>query len=522
MRACVLKVAVLVLLIGTIKSYGQTAREFSKLEQIILTSTGEIVKLFREKSELIWPDFDLSLQPFILYIPNKWVLLVNYDKDIDGFSTYPEDWPDIYTDAKLRLGDVSGLNGQLQFNFEIDSIKTLAIGFPEGFFKVDEPFTTLEIFAFIIHESFHQFQRQSFGEIPWAREEKYPILDSENSTLCYIEMQLLRNALIAMNADDEEKCRELLKDFATVRENRWQIADKFVKQYEQGQELNEGTAKYVEVKSILLLRESKNIGSYDNDPNLYALLTSDKAEKYLELEFNQIMGNNSISPDDMIRNRIYPTGAAEGILLDYTGIEWKKKAQKAGTYFTFSGLINDAIPIETKTAKSGLSGILEEYSYNSIKSNTTQQIKEYTELYESELKEFGNQTGVRTEIIFNYKSLARAGNTRAKKWIMKNGSESLCMDYRLFKLETETLMCLLQNIAVYQIYDWENKHIKVVFITEKLDSAIVNDIEYPIQNIRQTEFENLCIIGQGIEIHIKHSGRIELTGKNIIITQNLE
>ena len=522
MRVYVLNVVILVLLTTTLRSCSQTEKEFSKLEQIILTSTGEVVKLFKEKSELIWPDFDLSLQPFIVYIPNKWALLVNYDKDIDGFSEYPDDWPDIYTDARLRLGNFNGLNGQLQFNLKIDSIETLAIGFPEGFFKVDDPNTMIEIFAFTVHESFHQFQRQSFGEIPWAREEKYPILDPENSTLCYIEMQLLRNSLKAMNADDEEKCRELLKDFATVRENRWEMADKFVKQYEQGQELNEGTAKYVEVKSILLLRESKNTRSYDNDPNLYALLSSDKAEKYLELEFNRIMENNSISPDDMIRNRIYPTGAAEGILLDYTGIEWKKKAQKAGTDFTFSGLIKDDIFIETKTAKSGLSEILEEYNYNSIKSNTTQQIKEYTELYESELKEFENQSGIRIEILFNYKSLARAGNTRAKKWIMKNGSESLCMDYRLFKLETESLTCLLENIAVYQVYDWDNKHIKVVFYTEELGSSIINNIEYPIQKVSDSEFENISLKGKGIEISMKHAGRIELTGKNIIITQNLE
>ena len=522
MRVYVLKVVVLSLLMVTLKSYSQTARELSKLEKMVLTSTGEVVKLFKEKSESIWPYFDLSMQPFIVYIPNKWVLLVNYDKDIDGFSEYPEDWPDIFTDAKLRLGNFIGLNGQLQFNFKIDSIETLAIGFPEGFFNVDEPYTMIEIFGFIIHESFHQFQRQSFGEIPWAREEKYPILDSENSALCYIEMQLLINALEAMNADDEEKCRKLLKYFATVRENRWEMADNFVKQYEQGQELNEGTAKYVEAKSIHLLRESKNNRNYDIDPNLYAILTSDKVEKYLELEFNHIMGNNCISPDDMIRNRIYPTGAAEGILLDYTGIDWKKEAQKAGTDFTFTGLISDSAAIKIETSKYSLSEILEEYDYQSILSNTTQQIKEYTELYESELKEFENQSGIRIEILFNYKSLARAGNTRAKKWIMNNGSESLCMDYRLFKLETESLTCLLENIAVYQVYDWDNKHIKVVFYTEELGSSIINNIEYPIQKVSDSEFENISLKGKGIEISMKHAGRIELTGKNIIITQNLE
>jgi len=42
----------------------------------------------------------------------------------------------------------------------------------------------------------------------------------------------------------------LLKEFIAVRNYRWKHADNYVRKYEQGQEINEGTARYVEMKAM--------------------------------------------------------------------------------------------------------------------------------------------------------------------------------------------------------------------------------------------------------------------------------
>jgi len=35
------------------------------------------------------------------------------------------------------------------------------------------------VLGFIVHEAFHQFQLEAFGEIPWEREARYLFLDVE-------------------------------------------------------------------------------------------------------------------------------------------------------------------------------------------------------------------------------------------------------------------------------------------------------------------------------------------------------
>jgi len=39
-----------------------------------------------------------------VYIPDKWVLAVNYDKETDGFVPYPKSWPKLHTHAMIHPG----------------------------------------------------------------------------------------------------------------------------------------------------------------------------------------------------------------------------------------------------------------------------------------------------------------------------------------------------------------------------------------------------------------------------------
>ena len=137
----------------------------------VLKICEEVIHLFKHFPDSVWPGYDLSNLPFIVYVPERFVLLFNVDQEIEGFTSYPEKWPDLGTKVLYHPGQYKNLVGQLVFNFEIGDKKMVAVGFPQ---KFPESFEFLEAFLFghIVHEAFHQFQYDTFGEIPWEREER--------------------------------------------------------------------------------------------------------------------------------------------------------------------------------------------------------------------------------------------------------------------------------------------------------------------------------------------------------------
>ncbi|MCJ7459653.1 MAG: hypothetical protein MUP17_11780, partial [candidate division Zixibacteria bacterium] len=278
------------------------SKKLSDNDYTALKICERVIQLFKQFPDSVWPGYNLAQRPFIVYIPDRWALLFNYSKETDDFTSYPKDWPDLGTQVLFHSGQYKDLAGQLVFDFPIDTLKVAAVPLTG---KSD-----VELFAFIVHEAFHQYQGSSFGEIPWEREEKYPIQDSQNTALTYLEMRLLIDALRASEKDQIRKCREYVKQFVAVRSYRWQNVDPFVAKYERGQEINEGTAKYAELKGISLVKELEYKSSL-------AGLTSPLFEdfsfilmpEYLLADFQARITDSSVSPEDMPRNRIYPVGA---------------------------------------------------------------------------------------------------------------------------------------------------------------------------------------------------------------------
>jgi hypothetical protein len=95
---------------------------------------------------------------------------------------------------------------------------------------MSESFEDLELkmFAYVVHEAFHEYQNEVFGDIEWAREQVYPIEDVENAALAYLEMALLVDAVEAAWADDAELASEATAQFVAVRSHRWARTDSFI------------------------------------------------------------------------------------------------------------------------------------------------------------------------------------------------------------------------------------------------------------------------------------------------------
>lgn len=483
----------------------------------ILTICEGVVRLFDEHPADIWPGYDLSERPFIVYVPEKWALLFNCSRVVEDFGPYPDDWPDLGTQVLYRQGRYKDLVGQLAFNVRAGPITTFAVGVPEKMPEsLDDP--ELAVFGYIVHEGFHQYQRETFGEIPWAREERYPIQDTENSALAYLEAAILVDALEASKIDDSGRCRELLKLFVAVRNQRWEHADPFVAKYEQGQEINEGTAMYVEIKSIDLmsgLRYESSLGGL-TEPLKDSFQSISMAD-YLIGDFGDRMGDGFVPPEDMPRNRIYPVGSAQGFLLDYIGIDWKGMAQAAGPDFTYAALFQERLGVASVDFKRLSREAKRMFDYDHIRAATSRSIEEHQAGYREALTTFHDQEGHRIEVDFYYTGISRSRTGTARKWIVDNGTRTLCKRFDVYTLKNNDLALQLHNTGVLEKNDWDNKRKTVVFYITELDTIILDDGATSAEGDFQRAFETIELRGAGLSFFANTAGTINSMHGDITI-----
>jgi hypothetical protein len=230
-------------------AYAQDPARPSPLDSVDLRTIAAVVTVFKTSRDSVWPGYDLSLRPFLVYRPGQWAVVLNPPGDIEGYQPYPESWPQLAAPALLHLGATPGLVGQLEFDFPLGSATTVAIPLADNL-----PAQALErarsLFAFVVHEAFHQFQRATFGEIDEPSEERYPILDTENSARAALEIHILEDAVRAVERRDLAGARRFTGLFLAQRRFRWGRASPLVREFERAKELSEGTAKYVETRLV--------------------------------------------------------------------------------------------------------------------------------------------------------------------------------------------------------------------------------------------------------------------------------
>jgi len=492
--------------------------KLSKNEYAVLKTCEGIIQLFKKSSSEIWPGFDLSKRKFIIYIPGRWALLFNQTSPIEDFEQYPKDWPELGCPVRIHQGQYKDLIGQLEFDVPIDTFKTVAISFPE---EIINSFSPWVLFGNYIHEAFHQYQSEMFGEIPWEREERYPILEKENTALAYIEMKILSDALLMMKENNKMKCRDYVERFTAIRTYRWQHSNPFVARYEQGQEIHEGTPRYVETKSIQLMKTLEYKSSLSG-------ITTSLQEDFISVSFPELihadlrerMTENSIRPEDMLRNRIYPVGSAIGFLLDYFNIDWKSKAQKAGTEFNFAQLFIEGLGLQNNRFDDLVKRTKLIYGYDKILTETEKVIQEYMTGYQKELDLFESQPGYRLQIELSAKSLSRSRSSSSKNWLVENGTKSLCSRYQVFTLKTDKMSLQIQNSGVWQLNDWDKKNYTTVFFSPEIESIYFDGNPLEIKDGIQQSFQKIEISGNNFRFGSQQAGTISVKNKKILIQLN--
>lgn len=498
----------------TIFTANLNSEELTESDLTVLKVCEGVIQLFKQYPDSVWPGYDLAQKPFIVYIPEKWALLFNYSKETNGFTSYPEDWPDLGTDVLFYEGQYKHLAGQLAFNLPIDTVEVAAIAFSGE--------SDVEFFGTVVHENFHQYQKYgkhpAFGEIPWEREEKYPIEDSKNTALAYLEMRLLMEALNAAYADNKKETEEYVKQFVAVRNLRWKQGDPFLARYEQGKEINEGTAQYVEIKSISLMKQAKYKSSLSGlTRSLNDDFSSISMPALLLKDFQERITGNSISPEDMPRYRIYPVGSAQGFLLDYFNIDWKNKAQKAGPEFTFSQLLRDHLKVDESQWDVLLKKAKDNYSYEEILASTNSLIKEYKNGFSRELESFEAQAGQRIQISLNPNGVRRSRSSRAKKWLVHEGTRELRSHFNIYSLKNDDLLLQVQDTGLLEENDWDKRIKKVVFFDPEMTSISLDGKPIKPVEAKLYQFKNIEIRGKNFKFSYSKDGTITFVGDRVMI-----
>jgi hypothetical protein len=473
-----------------------------------------VVELFKQHPGALWPGYDLAKTPFIYYMPSKWALLLNVAEPVAGFERYPDKWPRIGTEALVHIGSYEDLDGQIAFDVPVGDLQVAAVPF-------EEDRATVERVAFVLHENFHQYQYQNFGEIPWQREELYPIDDRENTALAFVEMRLLMGAIEAAKANDPARCTARFKEFIAVRSDRWNRSDPFVERFEQGQELEEGTAKYVETKGIDLFAWLQYTSAVTPDgASIVREIPAVNKYEYVLGEFRQRMTGNSVLPEDMPRNRIYAVASAQALVLDFVGIEWRTKAQQAGAQFTFAGLFEEYLELERIEFPALLQAAKDACGYGKVLAATDALLRDYKAGYTAELKAFEEQDGCRFEIDMSARDLRRSRSSSARKWLVDRGATELRSNFDVYSLESakdETFLLQVKDTGVLEQNGWAAKTKKVAFFVENAPSVIVDGVEVTAKNAAM-EFQTLEIAGENVKLECVRPGTIVKADKKFVIT----
>lgn len=461
----------------------------------------------------IWPGYRPAAEPLLLYLPDAWALMLHGEEQ-PGFGPPPDRWPALAVPAGFRTGRVDDLVGQLVFDLDLEGVKTAAIPLfavsPGGRYALP-----VIDFAFVVHEAFHQYQNGHFAQTDTDPEEAYPILDAENNALAALEMLLLMDAVRAERDGREEELRHLAAMFVAVRRARWERADPVLRTIEQQKELVEGTAKYVEVRSIgAFARLCRDADPAEGGPPLRDLFAPLEEHEYLLADFEDRLRDRSLTPEDVPRNRIYPVGCAQYLLLDHLGSDWQARAE-SGEGFLIAPLLEEALGITAADMDELAAEAERDYGLEDLRRAAEVRTSEYTTHFREALERFDAQDGVRIEVTFPASGLSRSRSSRERRFTMDRGARVLCPRYVVYTLRLSSgPRCSLQvkDRGVLEEDDAKTATRRATFFSADRPDVELDGAAPELREGETRRFASLRISSRGVDIESQAPGTLTLEG----------
>jgi hypothetical protein len=280
----------------------------------------------------------------------------------------------------------------------------------------------------LFHEYFHSYQKRNFKAASVKRQIR-PGLTSEQAAAAYIEQLLLSKALSASGPEWKEYARK----FCALRLFRRQLPDPYsFNTLEDSLEALEGSAVYFELRT-----RDFDLGASAPHP----LAAKEKSPSQADLHIAGELLMSEFTPDRLLYWRQYNTGAAQGLLLDRAGADWKSAVQDGRYMFNVFSVVFD-VPIEERA---GIVKIVKsEYGYTSLLSAAGRIMPGVAGPFAD--NDYAGRIVVRTCGKASIKTGPPLGNGKLKRFIdgssgrLYNGFELEQRDFFRFKSDNPTVL----------------------------------------------------------------------------------
>ncbi len=333
---------------------------------MLVAAAADVWDVIARPDNPIWPGWDASDTPLLLYLPGREELLINHPHPPEGFAPYhgPARFP--RAAILVRRGTtVVQIDGQ-NTSMDVGGVQTLVVADPLSSLRqrvaslIEDPrpaaekVRSLEFeqllcdpydqLALVAHEAFHVYQHRvapdrSANEMALLQ---YPVLSVDNNVGFGLEASALAAAIDA----PEASFRDAALRWLAIRLDRRKLLTARSIQYEDGTEFNEGLAQYVSYRLFQVLQGRTPAAGLETAQGFhgYADLSPQRRELVRQM-VRSLRGEQVINNDPFgtapVRFRLYYSGMGIGLLLDRLSPTWKRDLLAADTSLT--ALARDAL-----------------------------------------------------------------------------------------------------------------------------------------------------------------------------------
>lgn len=455
----------------------------------------------------VWPGYDAASRPLIVYRPGHWQVLLNppAGHPSEGWTAYPSSWPPLSRPAWFDADGDPSLVGQLGFDTEAPGGLVAAIPLYEDLGpQYGNPVAVL--FSFVVHESFHQFQRHRFADVNTPSEERYPTLDPENNALAAVEFLALRDAVEALGRGDAETARDRAQMAVAVHVERMGHLDDDAREIERCLEVVEGTAKYVETRYVAGFAALCAAARAPKDAGVCPAFAGLDAPKWLADDFERRLTDGAIAPADMARNRLYPVAAAVALLLDTYAPEWKVAVERDGTTRGLFDRLDAAFDFPEAEATTLVDQARNRYGWDALLASSRARVREYLDRFDEAESTFDALAGIRLVVGVPTSGVTRSRSSREERYVVDAGRRTLgrFVVYTLRRSDP-ALELSLHDVMVLDETDDNGRRTVTAHIPHPL-SITVDGEPVPDGYTGTRDFHEISLKADGVTLHALQDG----------------